>query len=134
VLFTRLNDVRLYVPDALFDAHTKNPLISTAVPNWQYYQQGNNFDFGLRDLNWRGFSFALHSNDNLPHDVYLRVLSRSSHLIYPQIWKKNDFYEYQRIELLIYGYFLGLTTPFLFLALILFYFIRTRLVYEQDIH
>jgi signal transduction histidine kinase len=127
VLFTRLNDVRLYVPDALFDAHTKNPPISTAVPNWQYYQQGNNVDFGLRELNWRGFSFALHSNDNLPHDVYLRVLSRSSHLIYPQIWKKNDFYEYQRIELLIYGYFLGLATLFLFLALILFYFIRTRL-------
>ena len=127
VLFTRLNNVRLYVPNAFFEADTKNPPISTEVPNWQYYQQGNAFDLNLRELNWRGFSFVLHNSDNLPHDVYIRVISRSSHLIYPQIWKKNDFFEYQRIELFTYGYFLGLTTPFLFLALILFYFIRTKL-------
>ncbi len=127
VLFTRLNDVRLYVPNALLDAKAKNPPISTEIPHWQYYQQGNTFDFGLRELNWRGFSFALFNKDDQPHDVYLRVLSRSSHLIYPQLWKKNDFFEYQRLELLVYGYFIGLTTLFLFLALILFYFIRTRL-------
>ncbi len=127
VLFTRLNDVRLYVPNALLDANTKNPAISTEVPNWHYYQQGNSFAFGLRELNWRGFSFALLNSDDQAHDVYLRVLSRSSHLIYPQLWKKNDFYEYQRLELLIYGYFIGITTLFLVLALILFYFVRTRL-------
>ena len=127
VLFTRLNDVRLYVPNALLDAKAKNPPISTEIPNWHYYQQGNTFDFGLRELNWRGFSFALFNKDGQPHEVYLRVMSRSSHLIYPQLWKKNDFYEYQRLELLIYGYFIGLTSLFLLLALLLFYFIRSRL-------
>jgi signal transduction histidine kinase len=127
VLFTRLNDVRLYVPNALLDAEAKNPPINTEVPNWHYYQQGNTFDFGLRELNWRGFSFALFNKDDQPHDVYLRVLSRSSHLIYPQLWKKNDFFEYQRLELLIYGYFIGITTLFLMISFILFYLIRTRL-------
>jgi hypothetical protein len=32
VLFTRLNDVRLYVPNALLDAEAKNPPINTEVP------------------------------------------------------------------------------------------------------
>lgn len=127
VIMTVLDDVRLYAPDVLVDLHTHVAPKSSEIEGWKVWQQGDLFPFNQRELDWRGFSFALRVPDTKLHTVYLRVASTSSHLIYPQLWKIAQFENHQKNEMLLFGFVIGVMLVFLLLAMIVCLFIREKL-------
>lgn len=120
VILTMLDDVRLYAPAELVDENARITPTLTTVSNWHVWQQGDLFPFNQREKNWRGFSFALRAHDEELHTVYLRVKSTSAHLIYPQLWQVQNFIDYQKNEMLLFGFVLGTMVVFLLLALVLY--------------
>jgi signal transduction histidine kinase len=118
VLFATHDDLRLYIPDNLVEKSARVAPIETGITGWKYWQQGDLFPFNQRELNWRGFSFALHSPDNMPHTVYLRLDSEESHLIFPQIWRTVEFWEYQKNENGVFFFVISWMSFFLFLAIL----------------
>jgi|GEM_PF-1818844 len=128
VIMTILDDVRLYAPKELVNSNARvTPSFSNDVENWVYWQQGDYFPFSKRELNWRGFSFNLFSQDPAPQTVYLRVQSTSSNFILPQLWTIEQFLVYQGKEAIIFGVTLGTMLVFLLLAAFSFAYIRESL-------
>lgn len=122
VLFATHDDVRLYAIDELVDKSANIAPIETDIANWQYWQQGDLFPFSQREVDWRGFSFALRSPDSLSHTVYLRLSSNESHLLYLQIWKPIEFWTYHKNEFGLFCLVIGWMMLFLLLAIIAWFF------------
>lgn len=127
IVMTMLDDVRLYAPNELVDTTAHIAPKFTDVLNWRVWQQGDLFPFNQREKDWRGFSFALRVPDNLTHTVYLRVVSTSAHLIYPQLWQTQQFIDYQKNELLLLGLVIGVMLVFLLIAFVLYLVTRENL-------
>jgi signal transduction histidine kinase len=117
VIMTMLDDVRLYAPQELIDTNARVAPKPAEFSTWQVWQQGDLFAFDQREKDWRGFSFALKVQDQKTHTVYLRVKSISTHLIYPQLWRLQEFIDYQKNEMLLLGFMSGLMLVLLVIAI-----------------
>jgi signal transduction histidine kinase len=120
IVMTMLDDVRLYTPADLVDKNARIAPKSTDVSNWYVWQQGDLFPFNQREKDWRGFSFALRAPDNAMYTVYLRVVSTSAHIVYPQLWQAQQFIDYQKNEMLLFGLVIGTMLVFLLIAFVLY--------------
>jgi signal transduction histidine kinase len=129
VLMAILDDVRLYAPDELIDPNAHIAPKETGVTGWKVWQQGDLFPFDQREREWHSFNFALRVPDAAKHTVYLRVVSTSSHLIFPQIWQLNQFTQYQKNELLLLGFIAGACLIYLLIAS--FSWLLTRKILQQ---
>lgn len=126
-IMTVLDDVRLYAPKELVNTNARVPHSFSGVENWVYWQQGDCFPFANRELNWRGFSFSLFSQNAAPQTIYLRVKSTSTHFVLPQLWTERNFMDYQRNESMIFGITLGAMLVFSILAILSYAYIRESL-------
>lgn len=127
VIMTVLDDVRLYAPKELVNSNAHVTHSFSDVENWVYWQQGDCFPFSNRELNWRGFSFNLYSQNVSPQIIYLRVQSSSTHFVLPQLWTERNFMDYQRNESMVFGITLGAMLMFLILAILSYAYIRESL-------
>ena len=130
LFFATHGDIRLYLPETMVDNTAHILAKPTEVKHWFFLQQGNLFPFEQRELDWRAFSFALHSANvsrAAQQVVYLRIVSSSSHLVFPKIWRIADFLKYEKHEIMLFSYVMGMMTLFLFLALVSWFFTRKPL-------
>ena len=127
VLFAAHSDIRLYLPQTLVDKTAHVMAEPSDVKDWFFLQQGNLFPFNQRERDWRAFSFALRSINTSAQTVYLRIVSSSSHLIFPQIWQEDDFLKYEKHEIMLFSYVMGIMTLILLLALLAWFFTRKPL-------
>ncbi|MEN9757250.1 MAG: hypothetical protein RL755_1437 [Pseudomonadota bacterium] len=127
LLFAAHSDVRLYLPQTLVDKTAHIIAQPSEVKEWFFLQQGNLFPFNQRELDWRAFSFALRTINTSEQTVYLRIVSSSSHLVFPQIWRINDFLKYEKHEMMLFSYVMGIMTLILLLALLAWYLTRKPL-------
>lgn len=127
VIMSVLDDVRLYMPKELVNPNARIPPRTANVEHWRYWQQGDHFPFSERELDWRGFSFSLQTQDNAPQTVYLRVQSTSTHFVLPQLWTQKSFVDYQAKESIVFGFILGIMFVFLLLAISSYAYIHESL-------
>lgn len=127
LLMAILDDVRLYVPDTLVNEKVRILPTESGVAGWRYFQQGDTFPFQQRELDWRGFSFMLQIPEQKLHTVYLRLFSSGSLLAFPQLWTVEKFQHYQKIEMLIAGFFAGSLILFTIIAGFVYFFVRKKL-------
>lgn len=127
LLFASHGDVSLFLPETLVDKSAHITAQPAEVDHWFFMQQGNLFPFSQRERDWRAFSFALQSVNASQETVYLRVVSSSSHLVFPQIWRVADFLQYEKHEMMLLSYLMGMMTFFLLIALFSWFFTRKSL-------
>lgn len=127
LLFATHSDISLYLPESLVDKSAHVIAKPSDVNHWFVMQQGNLFPFEQRERDWRAFSFALRTLNAPQETVYLRLVSSSSHLVFPQIWRVDDFLRYEKHEIMLFSYLMGMMTLFLLTALFSWFFIRKSL-------
>lgn len=127
LLLAIIDDVRLYVPEELVNSKTQIAPNESGVTGWRYFQQGDTFPFSVRELDWRGFSFALKIPQQKSYTVYVRLFSSGSLLLYPQLWTIEQFQRYQKKEILVTGFFAGSLILLTIMAGFAYFFVREKL-------